>query len=111
MSQQHNNSHDAAARDTSHAVQLFQDAHQKMVMLKRVEEQMAQLVQRRRTLMDELRSVQGQINDEFDRMFQDGQEVPARLKGIAAASAVASHLPREAAFADDSLLTEDEAVA
>src|SRR5688500_20128763 len=78
MSQQDN-----AARDTSHAVQLFQDAYQKMVMLKRVDEQMAQLVQRRRTLMDDLRSVQSQINDEFDKMFKSGQEIPERLRGLA----------------------------
>ena len=52
MSQQN----DSASRETSHVVQLFQDAHQKMVMLKRVDEQMAQLQVRRRTLMDELRS-------------------------------------------------------
>ena len=108
---QHSSSNDTAARDTSHAVQLFQDAHQKMVMLKRVEEQMAQLVQRKASLMDELRSVQGQINDEFDKMFQNGQDVPARLKGLAAATA-SSQMPREAAFANDALLDDDdEAVA
>ena len=107
MSQQHSNSNDTAARDTSHAVQLFQDAHQKMVMLKRVEEQMAQLVQRKASLMDELRSVQGQINDEFDKMFQNGQDVPARLKGFAAASASVP-MAREAAFTNESLLTDDE---
>ena len=105
---QHNNSNDTAARDTSHAVQLFQDAHQKMVMLKRVEEQMAQLVQRKASLMDELRSVQGQINDEFDKMFQNGQEVPARLKGFAAAAPTAAQITREAAFTNESLLTDDE---
>lgn len=117
MSQNHQ-SQDAAARDTSNAVQLFQDAHQKMVMLKRVEEQMAQLVQRRRTLMDELKQVQGQINDEFENLFHAAQEMPARLKGLAAGSAgsgVSSsgtvHAPRDTAFADDSVLTEDEAVA
>ena len=108
MSQNHQ-SQDAAARDTSHAVQLFQDAHQKMVMLKRVEEQMAQLVQRRRTLMDELKQVQGQINDEFENLFHVAQEMPARLKNLAASNDVQA--PREGAFADDSLLAEDEAVA
>jgi hypothetical protein len=113
MSQQDN-----AARDTSHAVQLFQDAHQKMVMLKRVDEQMAQLVQRRRTLMDELRSVQSQINDEFDKMFKSGQEIPARLKGLAAHTGAGASRG-EHAFADDpavhdddhQLNPEDEAVA
>ena len=92
--------------------QLFQDAHQKMVMLKRVEEQMAQLVQRRRTLMDELKQVQSQINDEFENLFHAAQEMPARLKSLAAASASSgAHAPRDTAFADDSVLAEDEAVA
>ena len=112
MSQQDN-----AARDTSHAVQLFQDAHQKMVMLKRVDEQMAQLVQRRRTLMDELRSVQSQINDEFDKMFKSGQEIPARLRGLAGQAGAGAS--REHAFDSDAaahdddhqLNPEDEAVA
>ena len=111
MSQNHQ-SHDAAARDTSHAVQLFQDAHQKMVMLKRVEEQMAQLVQRRRTLMDELRNVQAQINDEFENLFHAAQDMPARLKGLtASSSSTTAQAPRDSAFADDSVLAEDEAVA
>ena len=111
MSQNHQ-PQDAAARDTSHAVQLFQDAHQKMVMLKRVEEQMAQLVQRRRTLMDELKQVQSQINDEFENLFHAAQEMPARLKGLAAAAASSgAHAPRDTAFADDSVLAENEAVA
>jgi hypothetical protein len=95
-------SKEMAARDTSNAVQLFQDAHQKMVMLKRVDEQMTQLSQRRRSLMDELRSVQSQINEEFDRMFTaDG---PARLKSLTAPTL------REPAFADEAVL-DDEAVA
>ena len=113
MSQNHQ-SQDAAARDTSHAVQLFQDAHQKMVMLKRVEEQMAQLVQRRRSLMDELKNVQGQINDEFENLFHGAQDMPARLKGLAGGPAHAPapvHAPRDSAFADDSVLAEDEAAA
>jgi hypothetical protein len=73
---QESNSH------TSAAVQLFQDAHQKMVMLKRVDEQMAQLLQRRRGLMDELRQVQSQINHEFQRLFDVPEDLPERLQSL-----------------------------
>jgi hypothetical protein len=76
---------------SSHAVQLFQDAHQKMVMLKRVDEQMAQLLVRRRSLMDELRQVQSQINTEFQRLFDVPDDLPERLQ------AILSEPPRNAA--------------
>lgn len=75
-------SQDNVPRDTSQAVQLFQDAHQKMVMLKRVDEQMSQLLQRRRGIMDELRQVQSQINSEFQRLFDVPDDLPARLQAI-----------------------------
>ncbi len=98
------------ARETSHAVQLFQDAHQKMVMLKRVDEQMNQLVQRRRTLMDELRTVQGQINEEFDKMFQAGHDMPARLKSLAAQTSHVASASRDGAFADETVLDDEPVV-
>ncbi len=98
-------SQESVPRDTSHAVQLFQDAHQKMVMLKRVDEQMAQLLQRRRSLMDELRQVQSQINTEFQRLFDVPDDLPARLQTILGD---ASH-PTTKVFAQ--AVAEDAAVA
>jgi hypothetical protein len=99
MSQQN----DSASRETSHVVQLFQDAHQKMVMLKRVDEQMAQLQVRRRTLMDELRSVQGNINDEFERMFNAPPELANRLQSLTSTS-------RNGSFRDAVEQEDDESV-
>ena len=69
---------------TSPAVQLFQKAHQNMVLLARVDEQMAQLAARRKALLDELRGVQGQINGEFERLIETEKDLTARMATIAA---------------------------
>lgn len=97
MSQENNS-------QTSQAVQLFQDAHQKMVMLKRVDEQMNQLIQRRRGLMDELRHVQSQINEEFQRLFEVPGDLPDRLQSLVSSPARNGGK----AFADS--LADDDAV-
>jgi len=61
---------------------LFQKAHAKLVTLQRVDEQLTGLFDQRRKLQDELREVQAQINDEFERVIRDSQESPtARLAG------------------------------
>ena len=62
----------AAAAKDSQSVQLFQRAHQKMVILQRVEEQVQQLLGQRRSIQDELRGIQVQINEEFDRLLRAG---------------------------------------
>ena len=71
-----NNGKEATAKDakeSSQSVQLFQRAHQKMVILQRVEEQIQQLLNQRRSIQDELRGIQVQINEEFDRLLRAGQ--------------------------------------
>jgi hypothetical protein len=65
-----------AGKDSPQSVQLFQRAHQKMVMLQRVEDQLQQLLNQRRSVQDELRGIQAQINDEFDRLLRAGGAVP-----------------------------------
>lgn len=65
----------------SQSVQLFQRAHQKMVILQRVEEQLQQLLNQRRSIQDELRGIQVQINEEFDRMLRAGQGSAAMAAG------------------------------
>jgi hypothetical protein len=71
---------DNAARESnSPAVGLFQKAHGKMVMLQRLDAQLASLLEQRRKIQDELASVQGQINDEFDRVMRQAEEMPARI--------------------------------
>lgn len=66
-----------AGKDSPQSVQLFQRAHQKMVMLQRVEDQLQQLLNQRRSVQDELRGIQAQINDEFDRLLRAGSNVTA----------------------------------
>ena len=52
--------------DAAPYVQLFQKAHQRIVMLERLDEQVQQILQKRQELQDELRSIQAQLNEEFD---------------------------------------------
>lgn len=66
--------------DVSPTVQLFQRAHQKMTQLSRIDEQINQLLTRRKGLQDELRAVQAEINDEFDRQLGGVDEsMPAKV--------------------------------
>jgi TolA-binding protein len=70
----------AAANAASAAyVQLFQKAHQKILLLDRLEEQLAQLVAKRQELQDELRDVQSQINAELEHRITSCGEPAARL--------------------------------
>src|SRR4029077_2746997 len=59
---------DAPSNDTaanSPLAQVFQDAYQKAVLIKRLDDQVLQIIQRRKQLCDELKSIQSQLNDEF----------------------------------------------
>ena len=55
-----------AAGASAPYVQLFQKAHQKIVLLERLDEQFTQLIVKRQELQEELRDIQTQINDEFE---------------------------------------------
>jgi len=57
---------DQMAGDAAPYVQLFQRAHQKIVMLERLDEQVQQILTKRQEMQDELRSIQAQLNEEFD---------------------------------------------
>lgn len=65
-------SHDsqAAQAPQSPLAQVFQEAYQKAVLIKRLDEQISQIAARRRTLCDELRSIQSQLNDEFSKLVE-----------------------------------------
>ena len=58
----------------SPTVALFQKAHAKMITLQRVDEQVQSLLDQRKKLHDELRGIQTQINDEFDRLLNAGAD-------------------------------------
>lgn len=57
---------DQTPGDAAPYVQLFQKAHQRIVMLERLDEQVQQILSKRQELQDELRSIQAQLNEEFD---------------------------------------------
>ena len=59
-----------AAREASPTLTLFQRAHSRMTTLQRVDEQVAALLEQRRRLQEELRGIQAQINDEFERVMR-----------------------------------------
>ena len=76
----------ASGKENAQSVQLFQRAHQKMVMLQRVEDQLQQLLNQRRSIQDELRGIQVQINEEFERLLKAGAVVPPASAGSSGAS-------------------------
>lgn len=86
-------------RDTAALVALFQQAHSKIVSLRRLDDQIAGLVMQHERLQQEVREIQGRINEEFERVIQFNQapaKIPDRFAGTlpveaphAAAAAVA----------------------
>jgi hypothetical protein len=75
-------------------VLLFQRAHQKIAMLARLDEQVMQLLARRRQLQEELRAVQIEINEEFDRLIRLVDEPPPALRGYGAERGTAGAVER-----------------
>lgn len=70
---------ESAPAQASPTAALFQKAHAKLVTLQRIDEQLTSLLDQRKKLQDELREVQAQINEEFDRVIKDAQETQPRL--------------------------------
>jgi hypothetical protein len=69
----------ASNQSTSTAVALFQKAHGRMTTMQRIDEQIVALMEQRRKLQDELRTVQALINEEFDRVTRNRPETPSRM--------------------------------
>ena len=69
----------AASQVSSQAAGLFQKAHGKIVMLQRLDAQLASLLEQRKRLQDDLASVQASINEEFDRLMRQADEAPNRI--------------------------------
>ena len=71
---------DPNVHQVSPAVSLFQKAHGRMTTLQRIDEQVAALMDQRRKIQEELRTIQQLINEEFDRVTrQAGGAAPARV--------------------------------
>ena len=61
------------------AAGLFQKAHGKIVMLQRLDAQLASLLTQRRRVQEELNDVHAEINGEFNRLMHESDELPARM--------------------------------
>lgn len=59
--------------------QVFQDAYQKAVMIRRLDEQISQLATRRKNLADELRTIQSHLNEEFTRLLDVETPMPEAI--------------------------------
>lgn len=57
-------------RESTRFVAMFQKAHSQIAALQRVDEQIAGLMEQRRKATDELRVIQTQINQEFQRVLE-----------------------------------------
>ena len=84
---------DQPTGDGAPYVQLFQKAHQKIVLLERLEEQLAQLLAKRQDLQEELRIVQRHINDELEHRINTNGENPARILNNVAGAGAAGKIP------------------
>ena len=70
-------------REVSALVSLFQRAHNKIVALQKLDDQLAMLAEQHRRLQEEVRSIRGEINDEFERALKSNQ-APAKLSAALA---------------------------
>jgi hypothetical protein len=70
---------DPNVHQVSPAVSLFQKAHGRMTTLQRIDEQVAALLDQRRKIQEELRTIQQLINEEFDRVTRQGSGGPGHV--------------------------------
>jgi hypothetical protein len=66
------------AREVTNLVALFQRAHSKVVSLARIDDQIAAMVVQHERLQEEVRAVQNEINQEFERALKFNQ-APSKL--------------------------------
>jgi hypothetical protein len=78
---------DPNVHQVSPAVSLFQKAHGRMTTLQRIDEQVAALLDQRRKIQEELRTIQQLINEEFDRVTRQSGTAPGRVLSRIAESA------------------------
>ena len=70
---------DPNVHQVSPAVSLFQKAHGRMTTVQRIDEQVAALLDQRRKIREELRTIQQLINEEFDRITRAGGNAPGAM--------------------------------
>lgn len=65
-----------APRESTRFVAMFQKAHSHIAALQRVDEQIAVLMEQRRKTAEDLRTIQSQINSEFQRVLETYRTMP-----------------------------------
>ena len=71
----------------SPAVALFQEVHGKMVVLQRLDTQLAALIDQRHKVQLEITALQNQINGEIGKQLRESDELPTRILAEIAQSA------------------------
>jgi hypothetical protein len=84
------------ARELTNMVALFQRAHSKVTALARMDDQIAALVVQHERLQEEVRSVQAEINQEFERALKFNQ-APTKLPAGVGVGATPSAIDAEPA--------------
>ena len=82
---------DPNVHQVSPAVSLFQKAHGRMTTVQRIDEQVAALLDQRRKIQEELRTIQQLINEEFDRVTRHGAGAQAQQSSMLSRIANSAH--------------------
>ena len=88
MSQSNHEANETEKTETPAEAKLFQEAYQKMALLKRTDDQIVQLRQRKATLVDELKTVQSRLNDEIGRLLDATEEPMTSLSDSSVTRAI-----------------------
>ncbi len=70
---------DEMKNDVSPTVALFQKTHASLVMLHRLDDQIAGLAEKRRKIQGELREAQAMLNEEIDRAAAPADEATMKI--------------------------------
>ncbi|MDQ3441883.1 MAG: hypothetical protein M3478_16190 [Planctomycetota bacterium] len=70
---------DEVKNEQSPTVALFQKAHANLVQLQRLDDQIAQLAEKRRKIQTDLREAQSMLNDEIDRAATPADEATMKI--------------------------------
>ena len=73
---------DSLNRDQSCFAQAVQRVENCLTSMQRINDQISSLAQQRRKLQDELRGIQCQINEEFERILKPTRSAPAPAKVV-----------------------------
>ncbi len=88
---------DEMKNDVSPTVALFQKTHASLVTLQRLDDQIAQLAEKRRKIQCELREAQAMLNEEIDRAATPADEVSMKIAVANARRHTGGELMAEAA--------------